>query len=448
MDSTKKRERIQALATSLALQLNTLFPEGYSKDDADQDATVQSCFQNVLVANANHAIEDLKEAMPMAIEEWKMLQGSNTSSASSSNAPKSFSLLDQFGLGGGFVMVNFEEILETTSLSARLEKLKKIQYVEDILPDWKDAQAILLEGLRTTERAADGTLVAREYLGLHRKWFHDGRSSPEYLGVQYQLCCNLSKCIQELIQQQSTSSDYERQQQWLLDLIINWHQLFLDLMQRDHYVPGEISAMESTLVNLLSSSSSASSNGEATVVLLPFQILALVDPRASGFASWIYHRSPCDIVELLQRDNILSLVWERVFAMDLPHLTKDQERINNVVVRWYSLSVVTHVLMQTRVSLFPWYLLENGGSRSGETLRLQLMDRLLEEIASLYSHPTMEWKLEICYAGTETILSGIDGTELETAKDRVAKFCSRSPPVAVEVIRRIDRIVERVIACS
>jgi hypothetical protein len=134
--------------------------------------------------------------------------------------------------------------------------------------------------------------------------------------------------------------------------------------------------------------------------------------------------------------------------MDLPHLTKDQERINNVVVRWYSLSVVTHVLMQTRVSLFPWYLLENGGSRSGETLRLQLMDRLLEEIASLYSHPTMEWKLEICYAGTETILSGIDGTELETAKDRVAKFCSRSPPVAVEVIRRIDRIVERVIACS
>lgn len=395
MDSATRKERIQELATSLAIQFNALFPEGYSNDDADHRAQVQTCFQT-LVTTSDHDFDELKEAMPKAVEEWKMLQ-QNTSSTSTSKAPSIFSFLDQFGTGGGFVMVDIQDIVETTSLSRRLEKLKQVQYLEDILSDWNDVREMLREGLRYAGAThEDSALVAKEYLGLHRKWFHDGRESTEYLTVQYHLCCNLSECIQEQIQRPTPAIDdnIARQQQWLLDLLINWHDMFLDLMQRDQYDKGAISEMESTYVIVLSST-------DEVAGVQPLQILALVDPRASGFGSWVHFLSPLDVVELISRGNILSIMWQRAVAEDeSSHITEQQQKLHRTL-RWYSLSVLTYILMQIRVSLFPWNLIDcdtECGGNAEETARCQLVNRYLQLLRSA-GDPHIEWQRELCYSG-------------------------------------------------
>ena len=483
---------MQELATSLALQLHVLFPEGYSRDDDNQRALMQSCCERLVGGAAtasHHAVNDLKEAMSLAVEKWKTLQQQQQqqSTTSSSGTAKSFSFLDQFG--GGFVMINIEEILEATSLSVRLEKLEKIQYLDDILPHWKDMEMILLEGLRigVLGRNDKERMVAHDYLRLHRKWFHEGRSSPEYLDIQYQLCCNLSKCLQELIQQQeqqSTSMEHgdnngshqhqQQQQQLFLDLLTLWHDMFLDLMQRDCYIQGEsMSEIESTFVRVLTSSSTSSSSSKAHLqegIHQPFQILALVDRRAVGLASWIHHLSPHQVVDLCQRQNLLLKVWERVFVMkrsssEDAHEEEDQgqepqeeeEPAIDQASHWYALSVLTHILMQLRVSLFPWYLIGSESTTPAETARLQILARLLHDVVLLHppssvsaqTRSSEEWKQELCYAGIETLLSGIRGDELDKAKDMVAKLCyPLLPKVATESIQRLELILDRVDAFS
>ena len=474
MASFKERERIQELAASLALQLNVLFPEGYSKGNDKQRAQVHSCCERLLVATAasHHTAGDLKEAMSLAVEEWKKLQQQQKTTCSSGTT-KSFSFLDQFG--GGFVMINVQEIMETTSLSARLEKLEKIQYLDDILPDWTDVQMMLLEGIRVgvpTLRHANDCLVARDYLRLHRKWFHEGRGSAEYLDIQYQLCRNLSRCLQEMIQQQEQQStpiehgdddaSHQHQQvQFFFDVLTLWHDMFLDLMQRDCYMRGEaMSEMESTFVKVLSSSATFSSSTPHVQrgLVPPCQILALVDRRALGWASWIHHLSPHQVVDLCQRQSLLSKVWERVFAMGMS-LSEDTQRqeerqygepepFDDQVSRWYSLSILTHMLTRLRVSLFPWHLIKNGNTGTPETARLQFLTRLLQELeppssVSEQISTREAWKRELCYAGIETLLSGIHHKELDHAKDIIAKLCC-SPKDAKESIRRLESIVDRV----
>lgn len=237
-----------------------------------------------------------------------------------------------------------------------------------------------------------------------------------------------------------------------------------------------MSEIECTFVRVLMSSSTSSSSSSKFCIeeglLQPFQILALVDRRAMGLASWIHHLSPHQVVDLCQRQNLLSKVWERVFAMERSSSSEEgpqkgedrgqpqREPAIDRLSRGYSLSVLTHLLMQLRVSLFPWYLIETERTTTttAETARLQLLTRLLQEVlvhppssVSGQTPTSEEWKHELCYAGIETLLSGIRGDELVKAKkDMVAQLGSpHQQRVATEsTIQRLEQILDRVDAFS
>jgi len=463
---------------------------------------MKACCHSFVISNTSNSDlteEDLKMAVSKSIEEWKKIPKSHTNT---SGPKSSFSFLDQFGImgaGGGFVMINIQEILEMTSISTRLEMLEKIQYLEDILPDWKDVQTMIGEGLRGGGGGVTPTnsghllehsnnTVAYGYLRLHRKWFHDGRSSPEYIEIQYQLCYNLTICIQEMVteEQQSTScwiqnndddnknkkgSNQQQRQQWLFDLLKNWHDMLLDLMQRDHYRPcEELTQIESTLIQILLSASPSPSASEMTdeqvpkkeSVLTPFQMLVLIDPQASGISSWIHHLSPHQIVnDFLGRYSLVSILWEHGILVTPPEneekmmtmLDDDTQppqqqqppssnRRMESAAKWYALSVMTNTLMQLRVSLFPWEWTEKSGDDGkvdpcidARVRRRQFLDRLLREMnhplnddacnsggSSMDNKSRMEeWQFRLCYAGIETLLSGInhDDEEFHMAKERI-----------------------------
>lgn len=440
----KRQVRVEEdLASSLAIQLNALLPHGFSEQDSEQHRQVQECFQRLIGSTpGNDAVDELKAALPIAVQEWKKLQ-----QTPHSKKPKSFSLLDQLGMGGGFATVNIQEMIELPSVPSRLEKLQKIEYLEDVMSHWNEVRTMLLEGLQYQD-VYNPTTVAKEYLRLHRKWFHDGRSSTEYLGIQYHLCLNLSQCLQEGIQQQSALAlDNPKESQWLLDLLINWHDMFLDLMLRDHYIKDEMPEIESTLSNILSFSPSSGKEQDIGI-LLPADMLALVDPSAWGFASWVHHLSPQEVVKFLEKnDNLVLISWERALATELGSAEEHKTKIVQNR-RWQSLSILTYILRQTRVSLFPWRLAIGGQDNffSDASRRYQLFDRLLLELGSLGDASGVKWKCDICFECMDIILSGSrDEEESRKLIERVVK-----PHVPSNMNKEnamyLERLVERVLA--
>lgn len=452
----QQEECTQHIASSIALQLDALFPDGYSLDDGPADKAnsrrlLAECFQNLVESSSSSSSshhhddpsltiyqqDELERSLPIAVQQWKKQQQQVQNdgkgkiiAGGSATAVKSFSLLDQFNSGGfGLpIMISLEELLETPTVPERLEKLQQIQYLEDALPDWKGIQKMLLSGLEyccTSENQKnddDSTtgshiVVRKGYLKLHRKWFHEGRSSSEYLGVQYELCCNLSQCITELVASSSSSASLlldkrnDNNNQWMFDLIQNWHDMFLDMMLRDQYSADVAKNIESTFLRCLESShpEAATTGQDDGTRITPAQILALIDPQAHCFATWIHHISPQYLVgQLLDQRQLLPVLWKRCCARGSQKLSSN--------LRWHSLSILTFILIKTRVALFPWNLLlveeTNDNPSNIAAAKRQVLDLFLESILSQESGQP-EWRRCVCCNAIDTILSG-SGSDTST----------------------------------
>lgn len=409
------------------------------------------------VANDEIAALDFeiwKQALKEALHKWKAIEKKPNSSTMTK---KSFSLFDQLQVGSFAFPVTLEEILAEETVAGRLEKLKSVEYVEDVLPDWRGIRPHILAGLQYSED--DGKQVGMEYLKLHRRWYDQARSSSEYAGLQYELCQNLSTCISQSI---CDNGGICSNNPYLLSQLQTWSDMFFDMMQRGIYSFDAAKSLE--VAYLLWLRNDTSVNTMPTTVIAPAHALAFVDPQAYCFGSWIHHISHSHMVALLEETGLLvdiihrSRVCEGSLS-DLPFTTSTKNQCggessvsgvsaekHSSPMQMNSVAILAFVVMKTRVGMFPWHLLStpSPNTKQAKELLLQnldvsnemidakevesdpeiiisvptesqvqnLLDIFVSSLATTASRkinnspPPPAWFQAVCYNGIETIISG------------------------------------------
>jgi hypothetical protein len=330
------------LAVSLTEQLSGHFPDGCSGNEEQIKRWLGELLN--YVSQTSCTIEnpleytELELAIPIAVERWRSTIYTHT--VADQSKATSFSLFDQ--LQGGFEPpVTIKEIFEAPP-GEMLSVLERVDHVDDILMDWQQLRPVLNQGLQTNQW--------RGYLHLHRKWFDQGRSSTEYLSLQYYICQDCLKAFEMLVASGLILDDK------LLQLSQTWHDMWLDLMQQDRYSQDGAEDMELRFLLLLRKL--VHPQQEAFSVL-PAHLFALIDPQALGFACWINHVTPQRLVELMLNSQLLPDIVGRCGST-----TRDPSRSPalDTALRIHSIAMLQAVLVKTRGASFPWRLINQSFS--------------------------------------------------------------------------------------
>jgi hypothetical protein len=349
------------LVVSLTEQLSGHFPDGPPGNEEQikrwlgelLNCVSQSCNEGKSLENT-----ELELAISIALERWRSTIYTHTI-ANQSNGT-SFSLFDQ--LQGGFEFpVTIEEILEASPREI-ISVLERVDHVDDILMDWQQLRPVLNQGLQTNQW--------RGYLHLHRKWFNQGRSSTEYLSLQYYICQNCLKAVEMFVVSDLIVDGK------LLQMIQTWHDMWLDLMQQDRYSQDGAGDMELRFLLLLRNLVHPQQEG---LSVLPAHLFALIDPQALGFACWINHVTPQRTVELMLDSQLLSDIVGRCGST-----TKHPSRppALDTALRIYSVAMLRALLVKTRGASFPWRLINQSSSplctsRLGKGVNLSVSEKFL-----------------------------------------------------------------------
>ena len=266
-----------------------------------------------------------------------------------------------------------QEQAETTR--ELLELLQKVDFVDDILPDWETGIRTFLHNalLDTGDNGETKySTVACNAVRLHRKWYQLTRSSAslEYQTLQLDLLENL---VQSLVSAVQEGAD-------LVKLAVATSlDIFADIVDQGSvqnrmrlYAIGT-SIWTCFLVN------------PSSEKLL--QIMIDHDPHAGGLTKWIMGLTPQEVVVLLtmktarakdsgndrlesQGDDevegttILARLWFAVESREsmlenawssLEFFTVEQQPVNMLTKACFSRSILRSALVTTRVSGFPWH---------------------------------------------------------------------------------------------
>eukprot|EP00934_Nitzschia_sp_Nitz4_P004026 Nitzschia sp. Nitz4//scaffold62_size106224//38758//40146//NITZ4_004351-RA/size106224-processed-gene-0.28-mRNA-1//1//CDS//3329555841//4016//frame0 len=425
--SSYQDQQVQALALSISIQLNTLFP---NELPGNEDPTLQKYLENLASTNGLDKQAALEAAMPLALSRWT---GQKPQDQSIKNQLTSFSLLDQLQAGGFAFPPSIDEIIDTTDLRERLDKLNTIEYVEDLLSIWEELSPLLVAGLTSYDEALMDYSLASSYLRLHRKWFDQARSSPEYRSIQWGICGNLVQSIRQTI---ATKEGYYPNRAFFVRQVQTWREMFLDLLQRNEYSSHSEGILEigvSYLLWLRSYPCKSFLQNMSTNLLSPTQCMALVDPRADCFESLAQRVTPSHLISVL---TLTGLFVDIVACCQSspPWTIVDSEASTQMdpSLYMYSLAILSLTLEKTRVSLFPWDLWTNTpvnspvSSESWKDLspftkkvlgtsRYPLRDPSSDEVCRLFSvflsplsqqAPVSMWFRHVCYRAVETIVDG------------------------------------------
>lgn len=413
-----EEEQVEAMAAALEEQLSIVYPRGphFSNDcnnegddnnekmTTEDEGTLRNSFQN-LIQDLNYSADyqQLKVAFARAAHRWKSISISNGSDQMTDVIPSpqktstTFSLFDQ--LQGGFALpVTLEEIQEASSAQERFKVLEKIDYVDDLLMDWKEICHILTTDLFDSSQATDPEL-ALQIISLHRKWFDQGRSSEEYTPLLYSICQNLLETLGTIIKVEENNlkkQNNNRESQGLLSssenidetvvvsLVQNWRDMWLDLMQRNQYSEDLVQDMESCMFMIYLR------NAPSKKSALAQKVLALVDPNARWFQSWMNHVATIDhIISLLcmeERDSmILSELWIRI--QTFPEEDNNNKNPSNYAFQLHSISILSITLCRTRLSHFPWDVINQKRNvtctENFTTIIDEMLDLFLHVVVSL-----------------------------------------------------------------
>ena len=376
-----EKDRVEDMAMSFEEQLSIVYPRGPrcfhlagiegNNDEEDSDGSKElSLFGNSAQTMTNELyypsdFDEVKKAFAIAVHKWKTKnstgEGDEETMTSTKNATiigKPFSLLDQ--LQGGFAMpISLEEIQEASSSQERLVVFQKIKYLEDLQMDWNQIRPLLTNDLSESFRV-DPNLALR-LIGLHRKWFDQGRSSGEYTPFLYDICANLLETLAKAISveesqaMQDTSETSQRNV--VISMVQNWRDMWLDLMQGDQYLEDLAEGIEKRMFELFLRP------GSCKVSLVAQKVLALIDPSAAWFHSWANLVSTNDHLLLLLRSSesgteLLPELWMQVRTFG----DAGEGNVNNASYQLYSIAILSITLCRTRLSKFPWDAFTNSSS--------------------------------------------------------------------------------------
>lgn len=374
-----QQESVEEIAASLADQLSMLYPSNLDTlDENDTQKNVDLILNRIQEENADE--EELRNAIPKAIAKWKKINQNATNKKEVQK--KSFSLFDQ--LQSFQLPVSLEEIKEASSAKERLAAFKKISFLDDLLMDWNEIKPLLMKDLQENDES-DTKL---EILNLHRKWFHDGRCSSEYLQLQYELCQNLLNIVMNQKQNPSFETGF------LFKIVQTWCDLFLDIMQRGLYSRELVETMEKQFMLLLRDRN---------------QLLALADNRTRWFQAWTILVPKDILIELLEECALVPDFIKMCSTVPQKGSVDDYERRLSL----YMQGVASLAAILEKIRLIGFLKLNKFKESVDSILEIFLNAIALDE--------GDDWRL-ICYNALQVILSGCkeDGnSEFEKRLDKV-----------------------------
>ena len=365
--STVEERLTEVLADSLSLY----------DDNPDDDSFVRlELVQRVGGPGSRHFGDDVASVVERILQQarrraavLRKRHSVDDPAATAATPVGSFSL---FGVGTTNLLLNssvaffsWQAIQEQTdtTIQEKLARLEKVEYVDDILPDWESGVRSFLETALQDKDIHES--VSSDAVRLHRKWYQmtRGSGSLEYQSLQLDLLENL---LQPCSLQQGASSSATLTFETALDI-------FADLVDRDavknrmrlHKIGTMI--WNFVLVNPLSQQ------------LL--QIMINHDPHAVGLAKWIMgYLSPSEVVFLLSMkthttdnsadggaaDNDATVLERLLYAVEtrsdileegslsLDFLTRPQQ-VGLLSKACFCHSILRSALVTTRVVGFPWH---------------------------------------------------------------------------------------------
>ena len=414
----------------------------YYHDDAEDTTTFIGVLQQEPTNNAHNGDDNMalvktnnkeyyERGLERAIRDWKQIVAEqkltstppqqHDQAVTTTNPPKvqqkkkSFSLLDQMnqGLLWGCppTRITTEELQQvgastTTSPAERLMVLQKIQHLDDILLDWKDIVLPLLQQgiINDKDMVDDAQPLIQDFWMLHRKWFHQGRASAEYLEIQWDLCQNVLAAIVKLDTTAESNKNvcswmmlkedsFTDMQDYLIDLWNLWYEMWLDLMQQPIGVQeenGPLGSMARMVLRLIRDmifdGNSSWDDDSDRLVLCPAHFLAFVDPTAVWFRAWLVRLTPVELMRVANLDDLCPDLWHRAMQEETPVLCLEQPttlQLMRVALRQHSISIIGSILTCTRLQWFPSACVWQNGNVNLKPQTPLTWDKLMQDCASM-----------------------------------------------------------------
>lgn len=323
---------------------------------------------------------------------------------------------------------------EASTAQERLALLQKVEYVDDILPDWDaGVRPFLRQALE--DDSDDEKSFCNDAIYLHRKWYQltRGSGSIEYQALQLDLLENL------LLQEFNSLKDSSIKLRIETSLDI-----FADIVDR----------------GILKNQKCCNEIGKRlwTQLLLPpsstptvWQIMIDHDAHAVAISKWI--------IGCLKSEDVVSLLSMTVLGQDGTTATTILEKLlksakggsEQLFEACFSASILRSALVTTRVSGFPWHVIQTDIAVAPQTalagIFVQLIYCILDNKRPL-SLPR-EWDaLIMCVDTLDTILCGCFQKEpTETVRKLVleVKYQLKTIPdhnLAGPTFRLLERVVQ------
>ena len=374
------------IRTALVENLLLLYPQGPPADLTLIRKWTREILQHetvvAMTTNSNSEGEvaeqvNFHRALAIAMEEWEdkakpaaIMEDQDTEMSEKKQPQqqfKSVSLFAQMDAGlWGAPRILLEDLQAVPTPEARLDLLKKVAHVDDVLYDWNEVLPMLQEGLHLQ----DNTIVL-EYYNLHRKWFGQGRASMEHLSIRWDLCQDILSAVVTLVTTQwaaecnqcITNEKFTGAQETLFNLWQLWYDMWFDSLQQpmghdeDRGLMFSMGHQVLLLIRSLEIGEQPSSSDHPSSLVYPAHFLALVDPTASWFRAWTFRMIPAQLVELLSSTDILPDLFQRLASNKecgcvLKECQTRAQLLGAALVQ-HSVSMLESILLCTRLQWFP-----------------------------------------------------------------------------------------------
>jgi hypothetical protein len=375
---------------------------------------------------------------------------------------KSFSIfMNQFHPGGlADDWISWDRFEQLDTVAEKLALLQKVQYMDDLVPDWDAVCRLLRTGLNLTTTSTateEPETMVMEFVRLHRKWFHFTRSSNgEYRSIQIDLVQNLVDTVEKNSRSRE-SSDQEKSKNvdkeakyssssrrvqnspTVTELCIYYcYDMFEDWVDRLSGLTASDTRMYSIGKHLWQWTASESIR----------HVMVYHSPYANMFRKWIPFclttdqtleltttPTPCTKQDhhILTSDCILSNLYKLLEI----HIRRFEEQGEDIGGATFNLSLFAAILIATRVSRFPWHLLFLDNTHhsnpcwkpADSILRLfhcsVTMTRVLYAWKSVPESCNFDPQITvmICTDVIATLVSGcVDGSELNLTRQKMREI--------------------------
>jgi hypothetical protein len=350
----------QTRLRSIAIQLFRVI-DGYGGKGVSEDK-ILSFKENLL--EASFTCEETNEIIALAHEMSSMDSPPEENNPKVSSGQNFQSLWSSFTpLSDRVMWFHIEEANDETE---RMTLIQKVDHIDDILSDWKDANDILRQGLKNN---------TEKFLDLHLKWFGHCQATAEYQSIRFDLCQNILLEIRRFFGTKSfimseNSCMIVTELKIIFKLFEAWRYMWIQIITSGAYRESDADSLMLYALVMMRNLRVSCDKAESKQVILPVHIVALVDPCADWCRCWFDETPIHRIVNVVTESCLLPDLWNRCSSHGQIDASFEEEKVGDTIILppgndicihdftslvfQHSISMLTSLLLHLRVHMFPW----------------------------------------------------------------------------------------------